>query len=63
VQDHKDFILKIVEIDNILISELRRTQREIVKRYHFQDLAIEHQAIVNKMYRRRNTNVTGDDTR
>ena len=53
----------MVQIDNILIDELRRSQKEIVKRYHFQDLAIEHQAIVNKLYRRRNTNVTGNDIR
>jgi hypothetical protein len=55
--------MKMVHIDNILIDGLKRSQKEIVRRYHFQDLAIEHQAIVNKLYRRKNTNVTGSDTR
>lgn len=59
VQDHKRFILKMVEIDNQLIEELRKSQMDLVNRYHFQDLAIENQAMVNKIYRRRNLPVSG----
>lgn len=53
--------MKMITIDNVLIAELKRSQKELVKRYHFQDFAIEHQAMVNKIYRRGNTNITGSD--
>ena len=53
----------MAEIDNNLIKEMQRSQRELVKRYHFQDLAIEHQAMVNKLYRRKNTPISGLDAK
>ena len=59
VQDHKNFILKMVQIDNKLIAEVKKSQRDLAKRYHFQDLAIENQAMVNKIYRRKNMPISG----
>ena len=59
MQDHKKFILNMIEIDNKLIQELKRSQKDLAKRYHFQDLAIENQAMVNKIYRRKNLPISG----
>ena len=55
--------MKLTQIDDQMIEELKKSQRDVIRRYHFQDMMIEHQAMINKIYKRQQGNISGADAR
>jgi hypothetical protein len=63
VKNCKELFIKIVEIDNFLVSELKRSQREFFRDYSFKNLHPKDQQTIDGVFRKNSSRLSGRDAK